>query len=309
MRIAVIGAGGVGGYFGGRLAQAGADVTLVARGAHRDAIAADGLQLVSPQGDALVRLPALDDPAAVGPVDVVLVAVKLWDTAAALARVGPLLGPDTVLISLQNGVAKDDPLRAAAGDARVAGGMCYVSAVIERPGVVRQTGSMQRIVVGEYGPDPASPRLEAFVAACRAAGLDAAIAPDIERALWEKFVFLAGLSGATCAVRQPVGVVRADPRARGLLARLLAETVAVGRGRGVNLDPNYAADRLAFCDNLPPATTSSMHGDLERGNRLELPWLQGALSEMGRAAGVPTPATDFVLDVLSPYANGAPSAP
>ena len=306
MRIAVIGAGGVGGYFGGRLAQAGADVTLVARGAHRDAIRAEGLRLVSPQGDALVRLPVVDDPAAIGPVDVALVAVKLWDTAVALARAGPLLGPDTVVISFQNGVAKDDELRAAVGAEHVAGGLCYVSAVIERPGVVRQTGSMQRIVVGEYGAASVSARLEAFVAACRAAALDAAIAPDVERALWEKFVFLAGLSGATCAVRQPVGVVRAEPRARALLEALFRETVAVGRARGVNLDPDYAADRLAFCDALPPATTSSMHGDLERGNRLELPWLQGALAEMGRAASVPTPATDFVLGVLSVYANGTP---
>jgi 2-dehydropantoate 2-reductase len=305
MRIAVIGAGGVGGYFGGRLAQAGADVTLVARGAHRDAIAAEGLRLVSPQGDAVVPVAVVDDPAALGPVDVAIVAVKLWDTEAALARIGPLLGPDTAVMSLQNGVGKDDALRAAVGAEHVVGGLCYVAAVIERPGVIRQTGSMQRIVVAEYGGRE-SARLEPFVAACRAAGIDAALAPDIERALWEKFVFLTGLSGATCAVRQPVGVIRAEPRARALLEALFRETVAVGRARGVNLDPGYAADRLAFCDALPPATTSSMHGDLERGNRLELPWLQGALAELGRAANVPTPATDFVLDVLTVYAGGAP---
>jgi 2-dehydropantoate 2-reductase len=305
MRIAVIGAGGVGGYFGGRLAQAGADVTLVARGAHRAAIAAEGLRLVSPQGDAVVPLAVVDDPAAIGPVDVAIVAVKLWDTAAALARIGPLLGPDTAVMSLQNGVGKDDALRVAVGAEHVVGGLCYVAAVIERPGVIRQTGSMQRIVVAEYGGRE-SARLEPFVAACRAAGIDAALAPDIERALWEKFVFLTGLSGATCAIRQPVGVIRAEPRARALLEALFRETVAVGRARGVNLDPDYAADRLAFCDALPPATTSSMHGDLERGNRLELPWLQGALAELGRAANVPTPATDFVLDVLAVYAGGTP---
>jgi 2-dehydropantoate 2-reductase len=305
MRIAVIGAGGVGGYFGGRLAAAGSNVAFVARGAHRDAIRADGLRIVSPHGDAVVPVRAVDDPAEIGPVDVVIVAVKLWDTEAALARIGPLLGPNTAVISLQNGVAKDELLRAAVGPEHVVGGLCYIAAVIERPGVIRQTGTLQRMTVGEYGA-PGSARLEAFAAACTAAGIEIAIAPDIERALWEKFVFLVGHSGSTCAIRQPVGVIRADPRARALLHALFRETVAVGRARGVNVDPGYADDRLAFADALPGAMTSSMHGDLERGNRLELPWLQGAVVEMGRATNVPTPANAFVLDVLSVYAGGAP---
>lgn len=305
MRIAVIGAGGVGGYFGGRLAAAGSDVTFVARGAHRDAIRAAGLRIESPLGDAVVPVRVVGDPAEIGPVDVVIVAVKLWDTEAALARIGPLLGPGTAVMSLQNGVAKDDLLRAAAGAEHVVGGLCYIAAVIERPGVIRQTGTMQRLVVGEYGA-PGSPRLDAFVAACRAAGIEAAVAPDVERALWEKFVFLVGLSGATCAIRQPVGVIRAEPRARAFLAALFGEAVAVGRARGVHLDPGYAQERLAFADTLPAAMTSSMHGDLERGNRLELPWLQGAVVDMGRAANVPTPANEFVLAALSVYAGGTP---
>ena len=306
MRVAVIGAGGVGGYFGGRLAAAGEDVTFVARGAHGDAIRADGLRIESGHGNALVAAKTVEDPARIGPVDVVIVAVKLWDTQAAADSIAPLLHDETAVISLQNGVSKDKTLRETVGNEHVIGGMAYVAAVIDRPGVIRHTGAMQRLVIGEYGGRRTS-RVNAFVEACRAAGIDAVLSDDIERATWEKFVFLVGLSGATTLIRQPIGVIRADAHARSLLYELLRETVDVGRAQGVGLDANYAADRLAFCDTLAPATTSSMHGDLERGKRLELPWLQGTVVDLGRAAGVNTPGSAFVRDALSVYVEGKPA--
>lgn len=308
MRIAVIGAGGVGGYFGGRLAAAGNDVTFVARGAHGAAIRAEGLRLGSSLGDLVIKAKVADDPTQIGPVDVVIVAVKLWDMPNVARMLAPLLHAETAVVSLQNGVSKDDLLRETVGAQHVVGGLCYIAALIERPGVIRHTGTMQRLVVGEYDGH-LSPRLDAFARAARAAGIDTAISEDIERAIWEKFVFLVGLSGATSAIRQSVGPIRSDARARGLLHALFRETVEVGRARGVGLDPNYADDRLAFCDTLPAAMTSSMHGDLERGTRLELPWLQGAVVALGREASVATPANAFVQDVLSVYVDGAPVKP
>ena len=307
MRVAVIGAGGVGGYFGGRLAAAGTDVTFVARGAHGDAIRSNGLRIESGHGDAIVDVKTVEDAAQIGPVDVVIVAVKLWDTQAAAELVRSLLHPETAVISLQNGVSKDDVLRETIGKEHVVGGMAYIAAVIDRPGVIRHTGAIQRLVIGEYG-GRSTARVDAFVEACRAAGIDMVLSDDIVRAMWEKFVFLVGLSGVTSVVRQPLGVIRADPHARSLLHALLRETVAVGRAQGVALDPAFADDRLAFCDTLSPATTSSMHGDLERGKRLELPWLQGTVVNLGRAAGVDTPVNAFVRDALSVYVGGPPVA-
>ncbi len=307
MRIAVIGAGGVGGYFGGRLAAAGNDVTFVARGAHGAEIRGQGLQIESALGNISVRATTVENPAQVGVVDAVIVAVKLWDTEAVARTLTPLLHADTMVVSLQNGVSKDDVLSRSLGAQHVVGGLCYIAAVIERPGVIRHNGTMARIVVGEYG-GRRSPRVEAFAAACRDAGIDVAISDDIERAIWEKFVFIVGLSGATCTIRQPIGPIRSDHRARDFLHVLLKEAVAVGRARGVRIDPGYADDRLAFADTLHPTMVSSMLGDLERGNRLELPWFQGTVVEQGREAGVPTPASAFVEAVLSVYINGAPAA-
>ncbi|GAC1414245.1 MAG: 2-dehydropantoate 2-reductase [Candidatus Velthaea sp.] len=304
MKIAVIGAGGVGGYFGGRLAAAGTQVSFIARGAHRDAMRATGLRIESALGDALVPVTVADRTEEVGPVDVAIVAVKLFDTERVVATIGPLIGPQTVVISLQNGVSKDDRLRAALGAKHVAGGLCYIGTAIEAPGVIRHTGTMARLVVGETDGSP-SPRLESFARACRAAGIDITVSSDVTRATWEKFVFLVGLSGATSTIRQTVGPLRADANARALLRALFQETLDVGRARGVALDPAFADERLAFCDTLPATMTSSMHHDLEHGKPLELPWLQGTVVEFGRAAGIPTPANAFVVAALSLYRNGA----
>lgn len=307
MRVAIVGAGGVGGYFGTRLAEAGNEVTFVARGRHLEAIRVNGgLVVRSPLGEFRAPsdrfVPALAD---VGPADVVLVAVKLWDTEGVAAGLRDLAAAGARVISLQNGVRKDAVLREHLPPQAVWGGVCYISAVIEEPGVIAHRGSMQKMVFGPYdGEDGA--RAEEFREVCAKAGVDAEVSADIARDVWEKYVFLTGLSGTTSAVRQPIGVVRRDPATRALLRDVMAEAAAVGRASGVHLDESFVEERLAFCDTLPAAMTSSMHNDLEQGNRLELPWLSGGVADLGRALGVPTPRNRTVADILAPYVQGRP---
>lgn len=304
MRVAIMGAGGVGGYFGARLAKGGADVTFIARGAHLAAMRERGLAIES--AHAPIVLPAVkatDDPATIGAVDVVLFCVKLWDTESAARSLLPLVRPGTAIISLQNGVQKDDTLRAVFGDAAVMGGVAYIAATIVRPGVIGQTGAMQRMIFGEFD-GRRSPRAETLLAACKAGGIDAEISPDIRRAIWEKYVFLVGLSGATTAMRMPLGPIRANPRSRQFLLDLMREAVAVGRARGVDLPADFAEQRLRFADSLPDDMTSSMYHDLDRGRPLELRWLSGGVVELGAAAGAPTPANRAVNDILILHAEG-----
>lgn len=304
MKILVMGSGGVGGYFGGRLAQAGCDVSFVARGEHGRALREHGLRITSPLGDLHLQQAAVtDDPASVGRVDLVMFGVKLWDTQAAARQLLPVLGPETAVISFQNGVVKDDLLREALGVRHVAGGVAYIAASIAEPGVIAHNGTMARLVFGEHdGAD--SPRLARFAEACAAAGITHERTPRIHQALWEKFVFLAALSAATTLARLPVGPIRDHPRARAFLHDLMDEAVQVGRAEGVPLPPEYAESRLAFADGLPATMTSSMHHDLERGHRLELPWLSGDVVARGRRLGVPTPCHRAVVDMLSLHAEG-----
>ena len=305
MKIAVMGSGGVGGFYGGRLAHAGGDVTFVARGAHLAAMRANGLTIENePQGNIhLPKVKATDDPATIGPVDLVIIAVKLWDTEAAARAVKPIVGPGSAVLSLQNGVIKDDILRREFGDKVVMGGAGYVATHIARPGVVRQTGTLQRLVFGEYDGQR-SARAEALLAGLLRAGIQAELSADIRRTLWEKYSFLVGLSGTTATMRAPIGAVRSNPQARAFLFDLLKETVAVGRALGVALPEHYAEDRLAFADSVPADMTSSMHHDLERGNPLEVAWLSGGVVQLGKKAGVPTPANRAVWDILALHAQG-----
>ena len=304
MRIAVMGTGGVGGYFGARLALSGCDVSFIARGAHLDALRQRGLRVLSAAGDLHVEpVIATDNPGDVGPVDLVMFGVKLWDTEDAARLVGPMLGPDTAVVSFQNGVQKDEVLRRVLGERAVIGGACYIAATIAEPGVIRHTGAMQRLVFGEYGGE-ASARTEAFLAACRKAGINAEISADIRRAIWEKFVFLAALSGTTSATRMPLGPLLAHPQTRTLLRDAMREVVAVGRAEGVALADDFVEGRMAFAETLPAAMTSSMHQDLERGNRLEVDWLSGDVVRRGLAAGVATPVNRVLYDVLALHAGG-----
>jgi len=309
MKIAMMGSGGVGGFFGGRLARAGYDVSFVARGAHLAAMKARGLLIESPaQGDIHVpQVRATDDPAEIGPVDLVILSVKLWDTESAARAIAPLVGPRTGVLSLQNGVIKDDILRRVFPASQVMGGVGYVATHVARPGVIHQVGTMQRIVVGEYD-GTASPRARFLHEALVAAGVKAELSTDIRRSLWEKYVFLVALSGTTASMRRPLGDVRSHPRTRAFFTDLMRETVAVGRAHGVALPEDFAADRLAFADSLPHDMTSSMHHDLERGNPLEVEWLSGGVVRLGEDKGVPTPANRAVWDILALHAAGRAAA-
>ena len=305
MKIAVMGSGGVGGFYGGRLAHAGYDVTFVARGAHLEALRARGLTIENEaQGNTHIPdVKATDDPATIGPVDLVLIAVKLWDTEAAARAVKSIVGPTSAVLSLQNGVIKDDILRREFGAGAVMGGVGYVATHISRPGVILQTGSLQRLLFGEYD-GVRSARAEQLLESLLRAGIQAELSEDIRRTLWEKYVFLVGLSGTTSTMRSPIGPIRENPRSRAFLLDLMKETVAVGRAHGVNLPENYAGQRLAFADSVAPAMSSSMHHDLERGNRLEVEWLSGGVVQLGESVRVPTPANRAVWDILSLHAAG-----
>jgi len=304
VRIAVMGSGGVGGFFGARLVRGGADVTFIARGAHLAAMRERGLAIEST--DESLHLPKVsvtDDPATIGPVDLVMFGVKLWDTEAAARSLLPIIGPDTALISFQNGVQKDDMLRPIVGEATLIGGVAYVGTNISRPGVIAQKGPMQRLVFGEYD-GRRSPRVEAFLAACQRGSINAEISPDIRREIWQKFVFLAGMAAVTASTRRPLGPVRSNPATRQFFLDLMREVVAVGRAHGVAIPPDFADQRLAFADTLHPDMTASMHHDLEHGRPLELQWLSGGVVDLGAKVGVATPLHRAVRDMLILHAAG-----
>ena len=299
----MMGAGGVGGYFGGRMAASGCDVTFIARGRHLEAIRMNGLRIDSrDSGDAIIDpANATDDPADVGVVDYVIVGVKLWDTEAAGRAILPMVGSDTTVLSLQNGVECDETLARIVGTEHLIGGVAFIASSIGEPGIIKHIGTMQRVVIGERAGG-SSPRVDALHGVMLHAGITAEVSDDIERTIWEKFVFLVGLSATTTMLRTTLGPVREDPQGRKMLVNVMRETVAVGRAKGIDLAENYADDRLAFADDLPVDMTSSMHHDLEAGNRLEVAWLSGAVVRFGREYGVPTPANQAVFEALESYA-------
>jgi len=303
MRIVMMGAGGVGGYFGGRMAASGADVTFVARGRHLQAILDTGLKIDSRDiGDALIYpASASDDPSTLGVADYVIIGVKLWDTEAVGHAILPMLGPDTTVLSLQNGIECDEILAKVVGDERLISGVAFIASSIGAPGVIKHIGTMQRIVIGER-QGGSSARVEALHEVMLRAGITAETSVDIERTLWEKFVFLVGLSATTTLLRTTLGPIREDPQNRALLLDVMRETVAVGRAKKIDLPEDYAEQRLAFADGLPVDMTSSMHHDLEAGNPLELAWLSGAVVRLGEEHGVATPANRRVVEALQPYA-------
>jgi 2-dehydropantoate 2-reductase len=299
-----MGAGGLGGYFGALLARGGAEVSFIARGSHLEAMRREGLRVEGgPDPFHLEQVNATDDPEEVGAVDLVMVCVKLWDTEAALRQLQPLAGPETTLVSFQNGVLKDSYLRAAYDDSHLIGGVAYVATTVSHPGVITRTGPLQRLIVGEFDGRP-SARVEAFHSACIAGGINAEISSNIRREIWEKFVFLTGLSATTTTMRVPIGPIRENPQSRALLLDIMREVVAVGRAHGVPLAEDYAEQRLKFADGVSPDMTSSMYHDLERGNRLEVRWLSGGVVELGQVAGVETPLNRAVAGILAIHANG-----
>ena len=305
MHILVLGTGAVGGYFGARLAAVGKRVTFVARGAHKAAIERDGLRVISPNGSLrLFYVKVVDQPARVGPVDLVLVAVKLWSLEAALESCRPILKPETGVIPVQNGVEAPDIIARILGPEHACGGVAYIGGRIERPGVIRHTGTLARLVFGERDGSR-SERLAVLEQAAQEAEFNATLSPEIDVELWRKFVFLAPMAGSTAFRRDPIGAVLADAEGRALFEALVAETAAVGRARAVALPGGLEEQTLAFARGLPFEMRSSMLGDLEAGNRLELDWLTGAVVRLGAEAGVPTPRSGEVYAALAPLKDGA----
>jgi 2-dehydropantoate 2-reductase len=303
MKIAAMGAGGVGGYFGARLQQAGHDVAFFARGKHLAAIREKGLTIESPQGNARLKVKVFEDPAEAGQVDAVMFAVKLWDTETAAAQIKPIIGKRTVVIPLQNGVESIDVLRTLLPASAVMGGSAYIATRVREPGVIEHTGNMSRL---QFGALLASQHnaADAFLAACRQAGLNAELCDDIVRANWEKFVFLVGVSSATAVTRKPLGAVRADADMRWLFEQAMRETWQLARKRGVALPDDFVESRLAFADTLHTEMRASLLHDLEAGNKLEAPWLCGAVARMSAQAGLDAPVNRAVFAALKPYLNG-----
>jgi 2-dehydropantoate 2-reductase len=305
MRIAAMAAGAVGGYFGARMAAAGHDVFFIARGANLAAIKNNGLRIESVHGDLhLAKVNATDDPKSVGPVDIVLFAVKLWDTELAAEQTKPLVGAKTRVITLQNGVDSVERVAPILGAEQTVGGVAYIASVIAAPGVIKQTSSFAQMRFGRADKRPDA-GLQAFVDAGKAAKIDIDISADIERERWQKFIFLTAMAGSTAALRSPIGPIREDPELRGFFRQLMEEAYAVGKAKGVALDAAYLDSRMDFLMNkVEPGMKASMAHDLERGNRLELDWLAGRVRALGRELSIPTPASDTVYTVLKLHRFG-----
>ena len=305
MKIAVMAAGAVGGYFGARMAAAGHDVQFIARGAHLEAIRKNGLTLDSVHGDLhLPKANVTDDPGKVGPVDIVLFAVKLWDTEAAAEQARPLIGPDTRLITFQNGVDSVERIGPIIGKENTVCGVAAIASVIAAPGVIKHSSAFATIRFG-HSDKHADPVLTAFADAGKAAKLDIAVSQDIDVDRWQKFIFLTAMSGATSALRSPIGPIVADPELRDFFQQLMQEALAVGRAKGVKLEQAVVDSRMQFVLNtVERGMKASMAHDLDRGNRIELDWLSGKVRQFGRELGIPTPASDTVWTVLKLHRMG-----
>lgn len=306
MRIAIMGSGGVGAYVGSRLQAAGEDVVFIARGAHLAALQKDGLRLESPLHPLhLPTVNAVQEPSMVGPVDLILFAVKLGDTEAAARSLAPMIGPETRILTLQNGIDSVDLITPHVGGAKVRGGVIYVSAVIDRPGVIRSPGGLHMIVADAAHGDSV---MTQFFAACdRATALDAKPSNAIAVTLWEKFIVLTSLSGTTSLLRASMGQILAHPETRILQRQMVDEAVAVGRAVGQVTRTDLADEIMAKLAAMPYTFRSSMSEDLERGKPLELRWLSGRVHALGLEYGVPTPGHSVVYRALVLHENGRPA--
>ncbi|MEA2760519.1 MAG: 2-dehydropantoate 2-reductase [Methylobacteriaceae bacterium] len=307
MRIAIMGAGGVGGYFGGRLALAGNDVTFIARGAHGEAIRRNGLRAEGTLGEFHLQPAKCVASAAeiTGPVDVILFTVKLSDIEAAAEQLRPIVGPATTLYTVQNGVEAAENVGNILGGEKVVPGVAYISATIAEPGLIRSGTPFAGLAFGETDRRE-SARTKAFYDACKAAKFDATLAPDITRTLWSKFAMLAPMAATTTLMRCGMGAIRANPRSRALLQALVEEIVAVGKAAGVHMEDGDVAAAMKVFDGLPPTVRASMAHDLDIGKPLELPWLSGAVVRLGETHGVATPTHRFITQALAPYEKGQP---
>jgi 2-dehydropantoate 2-reductase len=308
MHIAIVGSGAVGGYYGARLARSGQKVSFLARGAHLKAIRERGLMIWSPLGDFTVKAQAEDDPARIGPVELVMLATKTYDNATALPLLKPLMKPATVVMTLQNGVDSVDEVAAIVGAAHVLGGPTYIATALSLPGLIEQTGTHRRIVFGEAFGDRSrvSDRVQRIADVLLKADIQAEPVADARVPLWEKFIYLAPFAAFTGAARLPIGPLRADPVIREQLFAAVGEVESVARAEGVALRDHDAlmAYVVKYVDVLPPSTRSSLLIDLQMGKRIEVESLPGSVVRRGRAAGVPTPVMAGLYAALKPWANG-----
>jgi 2-dehydropantoate 2-reductase len=306
MRVLIVGAGGVGGYFGAKLARGGVPVTMLARGAHLAAIQRDGLRVRSAvEGESVARVTAVADVVGQPPADVVLFCVKAFDTETAAAAIRPVIGPDTAVVSLQNGVDNEEALERILGPGHAVGGVAYVFATIEAPGVIAHRFA-GHLVFGELDGRP-SPRLDALRAACDAAGVRAELSSDIRHALWHKYLMISAQAGMTSLARAPIGVIRAVPESRLMYRRIVEELAALARASGVALGADVVDAVMKAADGLAAEAYSSLHHDLTQGKRLELEALHGHAVRLGERSGVPTPMVFAVYAALKPHLDGRPA--
>ena len=307
MKIAVMGAGAIGGYFGGRLAKAGFDVSFIARGAHLDVIRKNGLKVLSPLGDFTIHPATVtDDPAKVGPVDVIMFMVKNYDTLRAAEQIRPLVGPDTAIIPFQNGVEARAMLSNVLGARHVLGGVAFIPASIQEPGVIKHNAELAKLVFGEFDKQ-ITPRAVAFLDALEKAGVTGEISTDISKVLWSKLMFLTSMSAINCITRQPVGLVQSDGETIALYMDAMREVAAVAVAHGVSLGEEAIADNMALAKSFPPNNKTSMFQDLEAGRRLEIDYLSGAVVRLGREKGIETPIHRTAWVAIKPWINGPPT--
>ena len=300
MKIAGMGAGGVGGYYGALLARSGQDVTFIARGEHLRAIQKDGLRIKSVHGDFLIHpARAVEDPAEIGPVDLVLFTVKTYDLAAAAVAILPILGPQTTILPLLNGIDAAEQIGGIAGAHRLIGGATWLSAAVEAPGIIGQYSPFRRVVAGELD-GLETPRVRSIVEAFRAAGVETELATDIRKILWTKFIFIAATSAVGALTRVPIGDYRDVPETRAVLRAALEEVAAVGRAAGAALDPDVVERTIEFVDAAAPGIKPSLQRDVESGRQSEIEFMIGAVDRMGRNRGVPVPVLSLAYALLLP---------
>ena len=306
MKIAIMGSGGVGGYFGAKLALAGNDVTFIARGAHLDAIRKNGLQVKTDTAELKVNpAKATDDPATIGTVDLVLFTTKLYDTTEAAAQLKPVMGPDTFIVTIQNGVSGADLIGEVLGAGKVLAGSTYIISHLEEPGVIRHMGTFQRIVFGELD-GAMSARGRTFEQVCKDADIDVEFSDKVLTTMWEKFIPLTVMSGMTSLMRLPIGPILADPDLSAMVDAAVEEAVNVGRAKGVDLHEKAGSRVQKTVRMAPYDTKSSMLVDLERGKKMELPWLSASVAKWGDELGVPAPTHKFIAAALKLHAQGQP---
>ena len=302
---AIMGSGGMGGYIGAKLSQAGYRVSFIARGAHLEAMQNNGLKIEGPDETFVIDpIQATSDPRDIGPVDFVIFCVKLWDTEAAGEQCRDLVGPNTAVLSMQNGVDAEPILSGILGSQHVMGATSEIGANIIEPGLVRRFTPFAAIRFGEFDQHRSKRSIQ-FSEAITAAGLSAEHVDSISLTIWDKFLWLVGASALNCVTRQPFGPVREDPDTRALLRQIMEEVMSVANAKGISLTNENIEARLDYIDNLPGQAKVSMALDLERGNRLELPWLSGTAIRMGRELNVPTPANNVIYAALKPYIMGS----